>query len=51
MARDVKSIVSKMTLEEKASLCSGASFWDTKPVERVGVPSVIVSDGPHGSAK
>nr|WP_318710524.1 glycoside hydrolase family 3 N-terminal domain-containing protein [uncultured Treponema sp.] len=51
MARDVKSIVSKMTLEEKASLCSGASFWDTKPVERVGVPSVMVSDGPHGLRK
>ena len=51
MAHDVKSIVSKMTLEEKASLCSGASFWDTKPVERVGVPSVMVSDGPHGLRK
>ena len=51
MARDVKSIVSKMTLEEKASLCSGASFWDTKPVERVGIPSVMVSDGPHGLRK
>lgn len=51
MARDVKSIISKMTLEEKASLCSGASFWDTKPVERVGIPSVMVSDGPHGLRK
>lgn len=51
MARDIKSIVSKMTLEEKASLCSGASFWDTKPVDRVGIPSVMVSDGPHGLRK
>ena len=51
MSRDIKKIISQMTLEEKASLCSGASFWDTKPVERLGIPSVMVSDGPHGLRK
>jgi beta-glucosidase len=40
--------VARMTLEEKASLCSGRDSWTTKPVERVGVPSVLVTDGPHG---
>ena len=40
-----------MTLEEKAGLCSGLDFWHTKPVERLGVPSVMVSDGPHGLRK
>ncbi len=48
---DVKLLVSKMTLEEKASLCSGLDFWHTKPVERLNVPSVMVSDGPHGLRK
>lgn len=51
MARDVKALVSQMTLEEKAGLCSGLDFWHTKPVERLGVPSVMMTDGPHGLRK
>lgn len=43
--------VTELTLEEKASLTSGASFWYTKPVERVGVPAIMVTDGPHGLRK
>ena len=46
-----QELVSQMTLEEKAGLCSGLDFWHTKPVERLGVPSVMVSDGPHGLRK
>ena len=45
------ALVAKMTLEEKASLTSGDSFWTTKAVERVGVPSVMMTDGPHGLRK
>ncbi len=48
---DVKQLVSQMTLEEKASLCSGLDFWHTKPVERLGIPAVMMSDGPHGLRK
>ena len=48
---DVKALVSQMTLEEKAGLCSGLDFWHTKPVERLNVPAVMVSDGPHGLRK
>ncbi len=48
---DIKKVISEMTLEEKASLCSGADFWHTKAVERVGIPAVMVSDGPHGLRK
>lgn len=48
---DIKKIISEMTLEEKASLLSGLDFWHTKPVERLGVKSVMVSDGPHGLRK
>jgi len=45
---DVKKVLSQMTLEEKAALCQGFDFWHTVPVERVGVPKMMVSDGPHG---
>ncbi|WP_194410467.1 glycoside hydrolase family 3 C-terminal domain-containing protein [Microbacterium cremeum] len=43
--------VTELTLEEKASLTSGASFWKTKPIERAGVPAIMVTDGPHGLRK
>jgi beta-glucosidase len=46
--KNIQSIVSQMTLEEKAALCTGASPWTTTPVERLGVPELIMSDGPHG---
>ncbi len=45
---DIKKIVAEMTLEEKAGLCSGADFWHTKAVERLGVEAITMSDGPHG---
>ena len=47
----IKELVSKMTLEEKASLCSGKDFWTTKPVLRLGIGSFVMSDGPHGLRK
>ena len=48
---DIKALVSQMTLEEKAGLCSGDDFWHTKAVERLGIPRTMVSDGPHGLRK
>lgn len=51
MRKDILSIIKEMTLEEKAGLCSGLSVWKTKPVERLGVPSIMMSDGPHGLRK
>lgn len=51
MKRDIKKIISEMTLEEKASLCSGLDFWNTKGIERLGIPSIMVTDGPHGLRK
>lgn len=50
-ADKIREIISKMTLEEKASMCSGADFWHTKAVERLGIPASMVSDGPHGLRK
>jgi len=49
--KDIKNLITQMTLEEKASLCSGLNFWYMKGVERLGVPSIMVTDGPHGLRK
>ncbi len=49
--KDPKEILKELTLEEKASLLSGDDFWHTGAVERLGVPRVMVSDGPHGLRK
>ncbi|MBB6676077.1 glycoside hydrolase family 3 C-terminal domain-containing protein [Cohnella lubricantis] len=40
-----------MTLEEKAGLCSGADWWTTKGIERLGLAPIRVADGPHGLRK
>lgn len=48
---NVKELVSKMTLEEKASLLSGADFWHTKGIERLGIPQFMMCDGPNGLRK
>jgi beta-glucosidase len=44
----INDLVKKMSLEEKAALCTGASPWSTTPIERLGLPELTVSDGPHG---
>ncbi len=46
-----ESMLNKLTLEEKASLCSGLDFWHTKPIKRLGIPPIMVADGPHGLRK
>ena len=46
-----KELVKKMTLEEKAGLCSGHDFWHLKSVERLGLNKIMVTDGPHGLRK
>ncbi|MDD4839229.1 MAG: glycoside hydrolase family 3 C-terminal domain-containing protein [Clostridia bacterium] len=51
MDKNFNEVLSQMTLEEKASLCSGLTFWLTKPIERLDVPSVMMTDGPHGLRK
>ena len=51
LERNINELVAQMTLEEKAGLCSGADFWHLKGVERLGIPGVMVSDGPHGLRK
>jgi beta-glucosidase len=48
MTPEIESIITEMTLDEKAAICTGASHWTTTPVKQLGVPEMIVSDGPHG---
>jgi len=48
MTFNIQSIIEQMTLEEKAALCTGAGPWATTPIERLGVPELVVADGPHG---
>ena len=51
MTDKIKDLVTAMTLEEKALLCSGKNFWQMEGIERLGIPSVMVTDGPHGLRK
>lgn len=48
---EATALVQQMSLEEKAGLCSGKGFWHLKAVERLGLKSVMVTDGPHGLRK
>ena len=45
---NIKDILSRMSLEEKISFCTGADFWHTKALPQYGVHAIMMSDGPHG---
>ncbi len=49
--QQAKELVMQMTLEEKASLCSGNDAWTTQPIDRLNLPRTMMTDGPHGLRK
>lgn len=51
MKDNSEALVASMTTQEKASLTSGGDFWNTKSLRRLGVPAVMLTDGPHGLRK
>src|SRR4051794_17192869 len=46
-----ETLVAEMTFEEKALLLSGDGWWRTHRIDRLNIPSVCMTDGPHGLRK
>lgn len=51
ISKNTQDLIKRLTLKEKAKLCSGLDFWHLQGIARLGIPSIMVSDGPHGLRK
>ena len=47
----IETILSTLSLEQKADLCSGLDAWNTFPIREYGIPQILMTDGPHGLRK
>ncbi len=48
---EIAELLTQLSVEEKAALCAGADFWHTAPIKDKKIPSVMMTDGPHGLRK
>lgn len=48
---EIQSLLEKLTLDDKAKLCSGSDFWHLHGIDHLDLPSIMVTDGPHGLRK
>lgn len=44
----IRETISRMPLQDKVAFCTGADFWQTKKMEKYGIPAMMMADGPHG---
>ena len=51
MSRKYQNIIDSLSLEQKALLTSGKNFWESANIDEAGIPSIFLSDGPHGVRK
>lgn len=51
MKKEIEKIIKELTLKEKISLLSGEDFWHLRGIERLNIPNIMVTDGPHGLRK
>ncbi len=51
MKDDLKKLPKKMSIDEKIDFCEGKDYWRTRAFQKYGIPSVMMSDGPHGLRK
>ncbi len=49
--KNITKVLTELTLEEKASLLEGTKSWNTNEVPRLNIPSLFLTDGPHGLRK
>lgn len=51
MSKEAKKLVKQMSIDEKLKLLSGKDFWNTQEIETYDLPSIMMTDGPHGVRK
>lgn len=51
MTKNIDNLLNELTLDEKSKLCSGLGLWNTKPIERLEIQSIMLTDGPIGIRK